>query len=572
MVSAVTPIGKLLGRMAGPFEGVARAAGFARSSTPGRPARSSASSPPCARCRPTPPTSASRRWRPSSIPITELLEILHAIAGDWIDGHVTLRNAFLVIDVGLGIVRGSLRDGVFTRGFDAVDDRQFTDWLVESGGCSRLAAQSFLVTGWHDFFFAYVAGDTQRPSLSAGSALRTIFRFVFTYKGAFFWKMQAGMGDAVFAPLYLALRRRGVKFEFFHQVKELCIEEGGHLGDRITRIKLARQVDLKDPAHGYDPLIEVRDLACWPSKAALRPRSWSTRPTRLQRQNINLESHWTPWAPVGHRELVVGDDFDLVVLGIPVGALATITPQLCEKSLRWRTMVEKLATNQTFAMQLWFKPTQAEMGWLAQGTVGTVSGNPLNTWADMSQLLVRETWSDMPAPEPKSLVYYCGTLSDARVIPGAWDHAFPREQRARAQGQCVGWLDGNVAGVWPRGVLLEQPSLDCANLKIDLPDGDLVGEQRFVTQYSCVNINPSDRYVLSLPGTASVRIRSDQSGFKNLYCAGDWLATGMNAGCVEGAVMGGLQASQAISGFPERIVGDQDGTPGYFTGVRGDGR
>jgi hypothetical protein len=116
--------------------------------------------------------------------------------------------------------------------------------------------------------------------------------------------------------------------------------------------------------------------------------------------------------------------------------------------------------------------------------------------------------------------------------------------------------------------LPEQPSLDYGHLKIHLPDGDLVGQERLLSQYVSVNINPSDRYVLALPGTASHRIRSDWSGFENLYPAGDWLATGMNAGCVEGAVMGGLQASKAISGFPERIIGDEDGAPGFFTGVQ----
>src|SRR5262249_41373123 len=159
-----------------------------------------------------------------------------------------------------------------------------------------------------------------------------------------------------------------------------------------------------------------------------------------------------------------------------------------------------------------------------------------STWADMNELLERETWSDLPPPEPKSLVYCCGTLADAPVIPGPEDHGFAREQRARAQGQCVAWLGASGADVWPRAVLPGQPSLDYGHLKIPLPDGDLVGEERLSSQHTSVNINPSDRYVLALPGTAGHRLRSDQSGFSNLYCAGDWLATGMNAGCVEGAV------------------------------------
>ena len=36
------------------------------------------------------------------------------------------------------------------------------------------------------------------------------FRICLGYKGGIYWKMQAGMGDAVIAPLYLGLKKRGV--------------------------------------------------------------------------------------------------------------------------------------------------------------------------------------------------------------------------------------------------------------------------------------------------------------------------------------------------------------------------
>ena len=37
----------------------------------------------------------------------------------------------------------------------------------------------------------------------------------------------------------------------------------------------------------------------------------------------------------------------------------------------------------------------------------------------------------------------------------------------------------------------------------------------------------------------------------------DWV-TGINAGCVEAAVMGGMFASRAMCGVPEHIVGEED--------------
>ena len=36
--------------------------------------------------------------------------------------------------------------------------------------------------------------------------------------------MTAGMGDVVMAPLYQALRKRGVQFEFFHRVDALHLD------------------------------------------------------------------------------------------------------------------------------------------------------------------------------------------------------------------------------------------------------------------------------------------------------------------------------------------------------------
>ena len=99
------------------------------------------------------------------------------------------------------------------------------------------------------------------PLLLTGIAL-------FQYKGAFFWKMTAGMGDVVIAPLYQALRRRGVEFEFFHRVDAL------HLDDRrqaVEAITMGRQVRLAD---GVDRL-RTADHGCgglpvFPDRAAGR--------------------------------------------------------------------------------------------------------------------------------------------------------------------------------------------------------------------------------------------------------------------------------------------------------------
>jgi len=61
--------------------------------------------------------------------------------------------------------------------------------------------------------------------------------------------------------------------------------------------------------------------------------------------------------------------------------------------------------------------------------------------------------------------------------------------------------------------------------------------------------------VLSLPGTSRYRLRAGHSGYANLFLAGDWVKTSINAGCVEAAVMAGMDAASALSGVRIPVIG-----------------
>jgi hypothetical protein len=76
--------------------------------------------------------------------------------------------------------------------------------------------------------------------------------------------------------------------------------------------------------------------------------------------------------------------------------------------------------------------------------------------------------------------------------------------------------------------------------------------------YVRVNVNPSDRYVQSVPGSVEQRLRPDGSGVDNLYLAGDWVRIGLNAGCIEQAVLGGRAAARAITGVDMNSSYDSD--------------
>jgi hypothetical protein len=90
------------------------------------------------------------------------------------------------------------------------------------------------------------------------------------------------------------------------------------------------------------------------------------------------------------------------------------------------------------------------------------------------------------------------------------------------------------------------------------PDG-VEGPERLEHQYWQANVDPSDRYVQSLPMTDRFRLAADESGFHHLVLAGDWTENGLNAGCIEAAVRSGLQAANVVLGRPI-----DDGVGGFY--------
>src|SRR5690606_33034473 len=85
------------------------------------------------------------------------------------------------------------------------------------------------------------------------------------------------------------------------------------------------------------------------------------------------------------------------------------------------------------------------------------------------------------------------------------------------------------------------------------------GEHRLAAQHHWSSQSASDRQIVSLPGDPRHRLAAGDSGFHNLYLAGDWVGGGLDLGCAESAVIAGLQAARALSGDPITIFGEHDG-------------
>lgn len=469
--------------------------------------------------------------------VEAMLEPIEALQGQLEGLPEALRRLVLLARLGLAMLRGLLID-VFPygkAGFSRIDDRDFKAWLREHGARDPSVYWSAPVKAFYDLTFAYWDGVACVASaqVAAGAAMATLLRMVFGYRGAPLWRMHAGMGDIVFAPIYEVLRDRGVRFEYFRRVERLGVMAGA---DVIDRVELSVQAALKDGT--YDPLVEVKGLRCWPSEP-----HWAqlVDGERLRAEGVNFESAWCD-VSVGKQVLEYGRDFDAVVLGIAIGGLKPLTRALSARSPRWRAALETGATVATRAVQLWLSPTTQALGWTAGATVQTSYAPTLSSWADMSDVIPREDWPT--AQTPGSLAYFCDVLDEPPPDPPDPDPEYPARVRRRVEADAGRWLQQYPAHMWPKGAPPDEPGGLDLNLLVSVSGG--TGPEKLAAQYFRANVDPTERYVLSLPGTIKHRLPPGDTGFANLVVAGDWTVSSINGGSVEAAVESGMLAAQAL--------------------------
>ncbi len=481
-------------------------------------------------------------------PPAQLLDALAAACrrqlGLLVEGDAELRQVWQVIDLILAIVRGSVRHGLAfdPRGFDAINDHDWREWLRMHGAAEQSLDSGFM-RGIYDLAFAFEDGDVRRPRLAAGVALRGAMRMFFTYRGSLFWRMNAGMGDVVFAPLYQVLKQRGVRFEFFHRLRNVGLsprDEGDP--EYVQSLEFDIQARIQG-GREYQPLIDIHNVPSWPAQPDYTQLADGREPSREGR---DFEAAWDR-RRAGSKRLLVNRDFDVVLLGVGLGTLPEVASELIERAPRWRDMVRHVKSVSTQAFQLWLRQDSAELGW--RHPPANVSGfvEPFDTWADMSHLIKEEDFE-----EPvRSIAYFCSVLPDA-AESGAPTEEFDRRQQNAVRRNAIRFLNRDINALWPRAVTpdgFRWETLAAADAA--------AGEHPFDTQFWKANVNPTDRYVQSLPGSISHRISPLDMTFDNLTIAGDWTATGLDTGCVESAVMSGLLAAHAISGKPalDEIIG-----------------
>ena len=478
-----------------------------------------------------------------------------------------LRRALLTLDFYATLIVGALTDNLEVNGYDILDSENWTDWLTRHG-IHAATLQSPVVMTTVNICYQSPNGDTSRAArMSAGPFVDWSLRAC-AYMGALIWSFAAGTGETVVAPMYEVLKRRGVKFEFFRKVEALRLDPQ----DRtcVSAVEMTIQATLKDPQADYQPLIDVKGLPSWPATPHYEQL---VEGEYLRAAHIDLESYWNGWPTAAfphlqtpHR-LVRGVDYDQIVFAIALGAVPHLCDELIGENPAWKDMVAKIPALQTQAMQLWLSKDLYQLGWAEpldpaknELALSATYFCPPNGNAEFHDLLKWECW---PADnQPKALWYFCGLMPDYEAPPPFSDTDYPRRQSERVKTQSIQYLQSNIGTMLPNAtVRANNPAGDPNGLDFDLlvdtRNPAAQGVQRFDSQFWRANIDPTERYVTSPPGSIAARLEAWGSGFRNLTLAGDWIYTGLNVGSFEGAAISGKLASYALSGAPalNTIVG-----------------
>ena len=465
------------------------------------------------------------------------------------------------LDLAVAFIFGIITDILIEpRSIAQVDGDDFRRWLIRHGATPAIARQSPLVKALYDTMFQYPGGRLDRPSYGAGTAAQVVLRMLATYKGAFAWELQAGAGEVIVAPLFDVLRKRDVEFRFFHKLTDIQIERDGNA---IASLCFDQQVKLTCPESEYDPIKMVGGLRGWSSAP-----DWSVIENGkvLEAANIDLESYWCHQR-IDTVTLRRGDDFDDVILAVPPAAFRKLGQEKRQGSelseseagpngdlfgLRnnFAAMTEKLQLVPSLSVQLWSNKSLADLGWKKPSPALVSGPDPLDIWADMSELLAYEPHA--AEPPPVTLHYLCDVLDCDLYMQPPCQTGVQEAADQKARTATVSWLNNRAWSLWPNAA--SKGGFDWSVLCAPATKTD---EKRLDAQHIRANISPVDCCVATAAGTTAWRLRTDQSGVDHLFLAGTWIDTGFSTECVEAAVMSGMQAARAIVGDKRDIPGER---------------
>ncbi|GAA4829082.1 FAD-dependent oxidoreductase [Algivirga pacifica] len=441
--------------------------------------------------------------------------------------------------------------GVYTDVYDSktgdyewekINHLDFRDWL-RAHGATEHTIRSVVV----EFLYKGTFGNSyhgETGKVAADIAIRMML-MIPSYKGSFVWNLKGGTGGSFIAPLFVALKHKGVRFEFFHKLKEVKYSDG----HAIKEIIVDQQVSLREGLDTYNPIVKQKGVFQWtnqPDYDQLDP----LQAHLLKEREINLESHWAEWNEGEELLLKEGHDFDIAVLATSVKPLKYTCPEIIEHRQSWKNMVNHIGTTPTLNVQFWMQDNIQGLGMDLQrwgmdkkayaNTV--IYENQLYSWTSMTFVEPYECWPEESRPQQVS--YWCGTWNPTEKVPGPFDKDFPERQLKLLKKETKQWMDQHMGWFWPNAMKKGNKEFDFQ--KLQTVPSDLSGEEKFEQQFFQVNVDPNMEYVIARPGTNKYRLKADETGYANLYFSGDWINFGLNVGYMEGTVIAGLQAAQCI--------------------------
>lgn len=416
---------------------------------------------------------------------------------------------------------------------DSLDDKEFRDWLVSHGASRETVTTSPFLKALYDTMFQYPGGDQSSGDYAAGTALQVVTRLLGTYRGAPLFIPRYGLGEIVIAPLYEVLVQHGVDFEFFHKLHRMSPNRSG---DQVGALTFHQQATPK--GGDYNPIGEFEGLPYWPERPF-----WEQLVEEDIPEDTDFESHWNAHPPVGEKTLNQGSDFDHVILGVSIGALASFDgqPGLASELQQRCPALDRLVQNTPLvpskAAQVWFRETADELGQEPPRHAAVSGSEAFDIYADMSQVLASEPEQ---GPEVRSLFYLCTTYDTELYKRPASEADTPTLAHADVRERFEEWKGNFGLDVWPEA---------------GGADGE-IDPKKIVHEVVKANINPTDCCPSSAAGATKHRLPASGTTFENLYLAGCWTRIGFNTTCVESAVMSGMQAARALSGEPRDVFAE----------------
>ncbi len=468
-----------------------------------------------------------------------LLVVLEPLGLLSVDAH----RLALLVDIGLTVVLGGLRDRAFTKeGLFALDALDFRAWL-EKHGARKSSVWSAPIAVWYDSIAAYRGGSQSDPQASTCATLIGYARLM-TYAHAFAYQLSWEAGDSIIGPIVAALQHRGVRFAFFHRVWDVVPSADG---TRVDRVELEQQVALEsgDPL-GYAPFLDSvpePGRAVWPDQpnwdqiSTPQPDHWVGGLAAELLHTLPLDPSHAPTVRPGLESasyprlgptvmLEVGRDFDVVIgaMGLPVYARSA--PSLIGAWPALKTAHGVIGGGDTQSLRFWFRPTLVGLGWTTQAPILSAYAAPFATWEDPTACLHSEQWG---TDQPHTVAHLFGALDHAQVPDPGDDLQAPT---TAAYLNAAAWSTYAGAMLWPGVASRTEP------LAID--------PQHVVAIQVRANVGLDQLYTQILPGTAAARPLPGATPFSNFVICGDWTRTPLLTGTLEGAVEAGVAAAGAV--------------------------